>query len=379
MTMLHRYFSRMFRFRGKNALCRATRLHRHEPLITSALFTEAGAPSTEGFNINGPSVIRIPAWLKKSGDVAHPDANFYMYFASHVGQYIRMAWAKELAGPWTLYGTGRQIESGQRGVLDLGAEASLCIGNGLTIAGHAASPDVHVDEDQKQIVLYFHGPVFHEKKRLGQCTLVATSENGLNFNPPDRAGESSRGIRPVVLGSSYFRVFRCRGRTYAVASRAQLYKAPGTVGESCWQVPDSFHHDTMLWEPRRDPLVMPPLVEKSGKEMLIRHAGVHVQGSRLNLFYSRIGDQPECVMHSQIDITSENWNDWSAISPASSVLVPEYQWEGTDLPLKPSESGWGIGVRELRDPYVFEDAGKLFLFYCGRGEEAIGMAELSYR
>jgi len=379
MTLLQRFFSRTYRAHDKNALCRIVHSKLRDPLITSALFTLAGAPSNEGFNINGPSVIRIPQWLKESGDVAHPDANYYLYFASHVGSYIRMAWAREITGPWALYGTGRSVELGRRGVLDLGTGASVNIGNGLAIAGHIASPDVHVDEDEKRIVMYFHGPVFHENVRLGQSTVVATSLNGLNFNSPDQAGQPGQGIRPVVLGPSYFRVFKNRGHTYAVASRALLFKAPGTVGDTCWQVPDSFQNVSMLWEPKRGPLVTPPLAEKSGSEVLVRHAGVHLIGNQLNLFYSRIGDQPECIMHSRIDVTSDNWNEWSAISPASVILVPDYKWEGADLPLMPSKSGWGIGVRELRDPYVFEDAGKFYLFYCGRGEEAIGVAELTYR
>ena len=34
-------------------------------------------------------------------------------------------------------------------------------------------------------------------------------------------------------------------------------------------------------------------------------------------------------------------------------------------------------VRELRDPCVFKHSdGKIYLFYCGAGESAIGIAEL---
>ena len=35
-------------------------------------------------------------------------------------------------------------------------------------------------------------------------------------------------------------------------------------------------------------------------------------------------------------------------------------------------------VRQLRDPYVFEDDdGSLYLFYVGGGEQAIGVARLT--
>ena len=34
-------------------------------------------------------------------------------------------------------------------------------------------------------------------------------------------------------------------------------------------------------------------------------------------------------------------------------------------------------VNQLRDPYVFQnDDGRLYLFYVGRGEDAIGLAQL---
>ena len=36
-----------------------------------------------------------------------------------------------------------------------------------------------------------------------------------------------------------------------------------------------------------------------------------------------------------------------------------------------------MGVRQLRDPYIFEDDdGQAYLFYSGAGEEAIGFARL---
>ena len=36
-----------------------------------------------------------------------------------------------------------------------------------------------------------------------------------------------------------------------------------------------------------------------------------------------------------------------------------------------------MGVRQLRDPYIFEDDdGQVYLFYSGAGEEAIGFARL---
>ena len=89
--------------------------------------------STMGDNINGPSLIRVPDWLPA------PLGRYYLYFAHHDGQYIRLAYADELAGPWRTY---------EDGVMSL--EASR-------FKGHVASPDVHVDEEQRCLRMYFHG------------------------------------------------------------------------------------------------------------------------------------------------------------------------------------------------------------------------------
>src|SRR6185295_11509127 len=40
-----------------------------------------------GDNVNGPSVIKVPAWVK------NPLGKYYMYFAHHRGTYIRLAYA----------------------------------------------------------------------------------------------------------------------------------------------------------------------------------------------------------------------------------------------------------------------------------------------
>src|ERR1700761_2182476 len=59
-----------------------------------------GMDAGMGANINGPSLIRVPDW------VAAPLGRYYLYFAHHSGQYIRMAYAEELTGPWTVFGEG---------------------------------------------------------------------------------------------------------------------------------------------------------------------------------------------------------------------------------------------------------------------------------
>src|SRR5690242_6660174 len=79
------------------------------PLISREMFTEANVP-TDGNNINGPSLIRVPDWLPPEKR-ADPQALYYLYFAHHTGQYIRMAWAKNVEGPYRLFNPGAGVLS----------------------------------------------------------------------------------------------------------------------------------------------------------------------------------------------------------------------------------------------------------------------------
>ena len=109
----------------------------------------------------------------------------------------RMAYADDLEGPWATYGPG---------VLDL-AE-SLFARPGFS--SHVASPDVHVDEENRQIRMYYHGVV----ARGVQRSRVALSEDGISFE-----------ARNELLGNSYFRVFQYGGYHYAIAMPGVFYRS----------------------------------------------------------------------------------------------------------------------------------------------------------
>ena len=64
------------------------------PIITPEMDTRMGG------NIQGPSLIKVPDWVED------PLGNYYLYFADHRGTYIRMAYADEIIGPWTVYSPG---------------------------------------------------------------------------------------------------------------------------------------------------------------------------------------------------------------------------------------------------------------------------------
>ena len=63
----------------------ATRLSQN-PLITVDT-----SPSLGG-NVNGPTVIRVPDWIDR------PLGRYYMYFANHMGEFIRLAYADAITG-----------------------------------------------------------------------------------------------------------------------------------------------------------------------------------------------------------------------------------------------------------------------------------------
>lgn len=84
-------------------------------------------------------------------------------------------------------------------------------------------------------------------------------------------------------------------------------------------------------------------------------------------------------MHSTIDLSVGDYTQWNPTFPAREILHAELEWEGGDI--EPSPSTWDKApenVNQLRDPYFFEEAdGTLYLFYAGRGEDAIGIAGIS--
>ena len=107
-----------------------------------------------------------------------------------------------------------------------------------------------------------------------------------------------------------------------------------------------------------------------------RHGETRLIDGVLHLFFHRMGDRPESILHSTIDTTGD-WMDWTINKPRL-LLQPELGWEGADLPLTTSVMGAATGrQRELRDPCYFEDAdGQRYLLYCGAAESGIGIARL---
>jgi hypothetical protein len=98
----------------------------------------------------------------------------------------------------------------------------------------------------------------------------------------------------------------------------------------------------------------------------------------MNVFFSGIGDAPEHIMMSTIDLQGD-WNTWKASAPID-ILTPETSYECPGLPNVPSEAGETEGrAKQMRDPAIFGENGRRFLFYTICGEQRIVAAEIEIK
>jgi hypothetical protein len=314
-------------------------------LKQNPLITVASSP-TLGGNVNGPTVIRVPTWIQ------HPLGRYYMYFANHMGDFIRLAYADDVAGPWKIY------EPGVLHVRDTAFYRQLpdppaAIDDFYT---HVASPEIVIDATNQRLVMWFHGwwtngerwpadlaaaRAWARQKQYGQFTQTAVSSDGLHFS-----------VQPSITRQSYLRTFQFGAYYYSVARL-------GTLGRS------------------KDPLTAfengPGLFRDTSYANRVRHVALAQDGDRLSVFFTAIGDAPERVMVSTVDLRGD-WTTWRA-SPPREVLRPETSYECADLADAPSEAGdVETPVKQVRDPFIFRENGRSWLFYSICGEQGIAAA-----
>ena len=297
-----------------------------------------------GNNINGPTIIRVPEWIEK------PLGRYYLYFAHHEGQHIRMAFSNSIAGPWTIHKPGvLHLKQSLFPFDPASIQVSMENADPLSLFGvqdhrpHIASPDVLIDDAKQRVLLYFHGMI----ENGDQKTRLAASENGLDFAP-----------LPDLFDHYYYRVFEYCDTYWAISWGGYVFKAQSPEGP---------------FERVTSPFECAPVCSSSH---VIRHVAVFRTGNRLLLFFSRIGDCPERILYCDVQLMP-NIEDWHVSEPRE-LLTPVDDWEGADLPIAPSQAGAVYNaVHALRDPHVFKDTdGRVYLSYCGAGEHAIGIVEL---
>jgi len=320
---------------------------RVERLLDGPIITEATHPSI-GANIQGPSLIRVPDWVE--GRLGR----YYLYFADHKGSYIRLAYADDLLGPWTVHPPG-SLQIGQSNFPTETLEATpeqvdafiaRARSRGINLDGlghdlakeatwpHIASPDAHVDHENARIVMYFHGLESFGR----QLTKVATSRDGIHFE-----------ARPEILGKNYWRAFTHGGYTYALAMPGQLYRSRDPLS--------GFETGPLLFNPD------------------MRHAALLKKEDVLHVFWTQVGHTPERILLSTIALSGD-WRSWRE-TEATEVLRPETDWEGADAPLEPSVRSVAYGhVNQLRDPAIYVEDDDVYLLYAVAGESGIAIAKL---
>ena len=279
----------------------------------------------DGSNINGPCCIKVPDWCEnKLG-------NYYLYFAHHSGKYIRMAYADKLNGPWTEY---------KDGVLNI---------EGLIDAHHhIASPDIFINHQRKELRMYFHSP---SHKKQEQWTFLATSNNGLVYSQ-----YSSSPLAPF-----YLRVIHYNNLFYGMSKGGNIWFSES--GLDCFSpLHNPFNRllDHEIWH------------NSAGS---VRHVALYRLDKILYIFFSKIGDSPEKILCGTINLSvpQEEWQGTNIIT----VAKPEMEYEGAHIQGKPSKAGTAHKEENaLRDPFIFEDNNKLYMFYCVKGECGIALSEL---
>ena len=346
-----------------------------------------------GDNVNYPSVIKVPDW------VDDPLGEYYLYFSHKRGQYIRLAYADAIDGPWEIHPPG-----------------TLHIKD-TPFTGHIASPDVHVDHDAQLIRMYYHGetrvrdllrnPWRNERYRYDRygfrkreipyrilfnaCRTVyktigqrrsykGTSDASSDTTQNSEVGNETARISsfeqrlwdlnlipsPIqetrhavstdsleftstssILGPSWFAVFTYHDRHFALGRDGYVYTADSPTSP--------FTRTRKLFDRHR-------------------HFGVHVVGDRLDVYYSRPTDEPEGILRTGVEL-GEDVDDWEK-GNTERILDPEMEYEGADITDRESERGPADRRRELRDPEILVENGETYLFYALAGESGIGLANL---
>lgn len=313
------------------------------PLITTQTSRSLGS------NVNGPTVIRVPDW------VARPLGRYYMYFANHMGEHIRLAYADAITGPWKIHEPG-VLHVKETALFRAQPDPKETLEDFYT---HVASPEILIDPDRKKVVMWFHGWWTNGERWPGDPAEARAWAQQHGYSQFTQAAESTDGLNFVaqaaITRAPYIRVFRHGGYYYGVSRLGRLSRATDPLA-SFDLGPNPF---------REGPY--------AGR---IRHVALVPRGDKLHVLFTAIGDAPERVMMSTIDLAGD-WTAWRAAAPVD-VLQPETAYECTHLPKTPSGSGdIAVPVRQIRDPFVFEEAGRAYLFYAICGEQGIAAAEIT--
>jgi hypothetical protein len=283
---------------------------KHGVIIDEKIFKNG-----DGDNINGPCLIKLPDFIQNRL------GKYYLYFAHHCGQYIRMAYSDDILGPYKLY---------QAGVLNVSNTPGF---------EHIASPDVVIDEDNKQIIMYYHCP--YNNGKTPQSTFSAFSNDGLNFISNN-----------VNILYPYFRYIKYENEEYGIA----MHKPTSVILKKNKYDCNYAYIASILPHSR--------------------HTHTIQINGKLYVFFSMVGDCPEHILFAEIITLSHNDN--IVISKYKSIIKPEFDYEHNLLIAYPSKYGKVVNkINQLRDPYVYIENDIVYILYTVCGENGIAICSTS--
>jgi len=284
----------------------------------------------------------VPDWLP------NPLGKYYLYFAHHVGQQIRLAYSDNVEGPYTVHAP-KESEPDDKGN-DV-YKGVLYLKDTIKFIGHIASPDVHVDHEEKKLHMIFHG------YKGNQPSNHAVSSDGLTFVDTNS-----------VLNQPYLRVFKYGNEWWGVTRGTQGTERSGYLYKSKTGEIDGYYQKI------RD-LIIPDF----GKHKL-RHSAVQLEGHTLVMYYSTQGNAPERIRMVSFTMDQSLWDDSGSLTTTiqAEVAQSQFDYEGANYKISYSKPATAINVHQLRDPYFFidPDSSNKYLVYSGAGETNMCIARL---
>ncbi|ELR11021.1 Mimivirus related hypothetical protein [Acanthamoeba castellanii str. Neff] len=330
-------------------------------------------PAADDTNINFPSIIAVPPWLRARGALGA----YYMYFSSHKGAHVRVAYADSVEGPWTVHPNGTDIT--------LDRVAAVNNDSYDPAKGHTASPEAWVDPAAYQVRMYYHFRLLG----LGHQAGYAYSEDGLHWSLTPGA----------VHPRPYLRRFVLPNVGHGPGGAGGEYMIDRDLGVYRVVTKDQFSGRPMAFELVNrllgNVLANLSLINGDGETGLVRHVGVDLLPNPLaptsvRVYATRIGDAPERIVATRVALRDcalpvaaclyRDPSHWAA-TEAVEVLRPATFHEGAGEPVVPSAKGDGPAYRvnQLRDPAPYYDAGsgRHYLAYAIGGEFGIALAQLT--
>mmetsp|Transcript_2273 Transcript_2273/g.6624 ORF Transcript_2273/g.6624 Transcript_2273/m.6624 type:complete len:523 (+) Transcript_2273:93-1661(+) len=200
-----------------------------------------------------PSVVEIgsSSALQNANQKADPKANFYLYYASHRGKCIKMAWAQFLEGPWRDYNNPTFAYG--CGVMPLPERRKRGRGRRGTLGwDHVSAPHVLFNAKHRRFVMFFHG---RHGGRGGHSSFIASSHDGIGFSGTfdldNKTLLQGQGVatrlmdngkhRPIIMGTNYSRPFSHdadgdgESEFYVMGKRGRVCRLPHYIWKSVLQ------------------------------------------------------------------------------------------------------------------------------------------------